>query len=86
MRCLIDHPVDPYFPYRAVVPWPIDVRLEQTDWILSVDLLEAWLRDHVGSHWSDWVYAALEERTYWQACVAFRRAPDCTMFLLRWAN
>ena len=86
MRCLIDHPVDPYFPYRAVVPWPIDVRLEQSDWILSVDILEAWLRDHVGSHWSDWVYAALEQQTYWQACVAFRRAPDCTMFLLRWAN
>jgi hypothetical protein len=86
VRCLIDHPVDPYFPYRAVVPWPIDIRVEQTDWILSVDILEAWLRDHVGSHWSDWVYAALEQQTYWQACVAFRRAPDCTMFLLRWAN
>jgi hypothetical protein len=86
MRCLIDYPVDPYFPYRAVVPWPIDARLEQTDWILSVDLLEEWLKTHVGSHYSHWVYACLEEQNYWQACVAFKRAPDRTLFLLRWAN
>jgi len=86
MRCLIDHPVDPYFPYRAVVPWPIDVRQHQQDWILSVDLLESWLKQYVGDHYSHWVYASLEEQAYCQACVAFTRAQDCTLFLLRWAN
>lgn len=86
MRCLIDHPVDPYFPYRAVVPWPIDVREPQTDWILCVDTLELWLREHIGGHYSHWVYASLDQQAYWQACVAFRRDPDRIMFLLRWAN
>lgn len=86
MRCLIDHPIEPYFPYIAVAPWPCDPRLYQTDWVDSVATLESWLTAYVGRHYTHWVYATRSEQEYWQACVGFARAQDCTLFVLRWAN
>ena len=85
MRCLIDHP-HPYFPHVATAPWPKIIRPTnyQIDWIDCVETLESWLEKSVGPHWESWAYATTQEQEYWQACIAFKRAPDCTLFLLRW--
>lgn len=86
MRYLVDHPIQPYFPYIAVAPWPVDPRHYQQDWVDSVAELESWLEQYVGSHYSRWVYATRQDQEYWQACIAFCRAPDRTLFVLKWAK
>lgn len=84
MRCLIDHPVEPYFNHIAVCDWPVDPRHYQQDWIESVDILESWLEQYIGHHYSDWVYATRTNQQYWQACVGFSRPQHKSIFLLRW--
>jgi hypothetical protein len=83
MRYLVDHPTQPYFPYVAVAPWPVDPRHYQQDWVDSVAELEHWLVDYIGPHYSTWVYATTSSQEYWQACVAFALAKHRSIFLLR---
>lgn len=85
MRCLIDYPIEPYFPHIALAPWPQTPSLEQLDWVNSVITLESWLEQYVGHHWSHWAYATRQEQEYWQACIAFKREQDKLLFVLRWA-
>ncbi len=83
---LIDFPT-PYFPHLAVAPWPIITRAPgQVDWVDSIDTMEQWLERFVGPHLQRWAYATTQEQQYWQACIAFNRAQDRTLFVLRWAN
>ena len=76
--------VDRHFlPFVASVPWPKDPVQPQVDWINSSSLLENWLSDNVGSHYSEWAW-------HWAptpstACVAFKWQKDTTLFLLKWA-
>jgi len=73
------------FPYQAVVPWPDNPTVaRQQDWIDSLLLLELWLDSHIGS--GQWIFSSTQDQEYYQACIAFQRASDCTMFILRWAN
>jgi hypothetical protein len=83
MRYLVDHPVEPYFNYIAVAPWPVDPRDYQTDWVNSVRELESWLESYIGHHYSSWVYATTSQQEYWQACVAFTLEKHKSIFLLR---
>jgi hypothetical protein len=74
------------FRHIASAPWPgTDLDL-QIDWVDSIIILEEWLLQHVGHHYSNWAY----HNAGWglkpgYCSLAFRRAPDCTLFLLRWA-
>jgi len=74
------------FDYIATAPWPrCYTASDQQDWILSVELLESWLETHVGHHWSDWAYNNASWGLQPGHCsLAFRRAPDRTLFLLCW--
>ena len=86
MRCIIDHPT-PYFPHIAIAPWPhVVTDTFQLDWVDSISELELWLERYIGPHWSRWAYATTQEQEYWQACIAFARAQDRTMFVLRWSS
>jgi hypothetical protein len=72
------------FEYIATAPWPAIVVNDQLDWVQSVDTLEMWLKQYIGSHYSEWAYHNGTSRDYWQACVAFRKPAYKTLFLLRW--
>lgn len=69
------------FPYWARAPWPYwgGVSPQQ-----SMQILELWLNCHVGSHYQLWAWHD-HDHEYWEACVAFRRGRDQTLFLLQWA-
>jgi hypothetical protein len=86
MRYLVDYPVDPYFPYIALAPWPQDPLRHQIDWVDSVNLLESWLSLHIGQHYSAWVYATVDCQLYYQACVAFGIEKHKSLFLLRFGR
>jgi len=71
------------FEHIACAPWP-GVG-DQIDWIDSVNILEDWLLQYVGSHYSHWAYHNMGWGIKPGYCsLAFRRAPDRTLFLLRW--
>jgi len=75
------------FEHIASAPWPCLSSERQIDWIDSIGILEDWLSQHVGAHWSHWAY----HNAGWglrpgYCCLAFRRAPDRTLFLLRWGS
>jgi hypothetical protein len=73
------------FEYVASAPWPGCE--EQIDWIDSIIILESWLEQYVGSHYSHWAYHNMGWGLKPGYCsLAFKRAPDRTLFLLRWAN
>jgi hypothetical protein len=74
------------FEHVASAPWPaISESDQQIDWITSIDILESWLTHYVGGHYSDWAYHNLGWGLKPGYCsLAFRRAPDRTLFLLRW--
>jgi hypothetical protein len=79
MQMLVDRH---YFPYYASVPWPVDPAQPQIDWINSIAVLEKWLIENVGQHYSHWAW-------HWApttdlASVAFRWQKDTTLFLLKW--
>lgn len=85
MRCLVDHPRDPRFAYIAVAPWPLTVKDEYCiDWTETVDTIEQWLNQYVGSHWDQWIYSTAEYQTPWECCVAFRVEKYRSLFLLQW--
>ncbi len=73
------------FEYIATAPWPVVHNpYQQLDWIAAVDLMESWLNRYCGSHYSEWAYHAGTTVDYWQACIAFRRERNRTLFLLKW--
>jgi len=72
------------FLYTATVPWPW-VNLNQQDWIDSLFTLEDWLNQRVGAHYAYWAYGQQPNLEYWQACIAFKRERDKTLFLLTWS-
>jgi hypothetical protein len=73
------------FEHIACAPWPGCE--SQIDWIDSVLILESWLEQYVGAHYSHWAYHNMGWGLKAGYCsLAFKRAPDRTLFLLRWAN
>jgi hypothetical protein len=72
-------------PYRAVVPWPFVQYNGQWDWISSVDIMESWLAEHVGNHYSDWTWTMWTLHQPGLCSVSFAREQDSTLFLLRWS-
>jgi hypothetical protein len=74
------------FKYTAVVPWPWVPISDQSDWIDSLFTLEDWLNRHIGPHYAEWAYSQQQDLEYWQACVAFKRERNKTLFLLTWAS
>jgi hypothetical protein len=82
MRALWDR--YPELPYRAVVPWPVVEINGNLDWIASVDLVESWLESRIGPHYVRWTWNMWTLHNYDLCGVAFARASDTTLFLLRW--
>jgi len=82
MKMLWDHNI---FVYSARVPWP---RAEdpQIDWIWSVETLENWLYQHVGSRYQYWAWNQEQEQKWYEACVSFKYEPHKLMFVLTWAK
>jgi hypothetical protein len=73
------------FEYIALVPWPQQPALIQTDWVDTINTVEQWLEQYTGPHWVEWAFGTCQQQEYWQACVAFRRERNKTLFLLAWA-
>jgi hypothetical protein len=71
------------FKHIAIVPWPWVAVSDQSDWIDSLFTLEEWLNTCVGRE--EWAYSNNPQLEYWQACVAFKRERNKTLFLLRWS-
>jgi len=70
------------FQYKALVPWP-QISYEQQDWVFSVETLESWLAQHIGSRYQYWAWD-LSPRPD-RACVSFRYDPHRLMFVLTWS-
>jgi len=82
MRALWD--LHPELPYRAVAPWPkIESASGQLDWVDSVNTVESWLEHHIGHHWQHWTWSMWTLDNPYLCSVSFARAPDSTLFLLR---
>jgi len=87
-----------YFPYTAHALWPgveqqkldilhpIPYMGVQIDWVEAVETMETWLEQSVGVRYSSWVWAEYLAISSWHCGVAFHRARDRTLFLLRWDN
>lgn len=73
------------FTYEAIVPWPRSPHLAQQDWVTSIETIESWLNQYCGHHWAEWAYSTSQDQQYWEACIAFRRERNRTLFLLTWA-
>ncbi len=61
-------------------------RSDQMDWVAAVEELESWLNRYVGHHHAEWAYHNGTTVDYWQACIAFRRERNRTLFLLTWSS
>ena len=73
------------FEFLAIAPWPVDPRHTQQDWVDSINLLEGWLERYAGPHLVEWAFSQHQQQQYWEACIAFRRERNKTLFLLQWA-
>jgi len=73
------------FLYVALAPWPINPLYSQQDWIQAINTIEQWLEQYTGPHWVEWAFATHQEQTPGEACVAFRRERNKTLFLLTWS-
>jgi len=73
------------FNHLALVPWPRDPLYTQDDWVYAIETIESWLEQYTGPHWVEWAFATTQEQEYWQACIAFRRERNKTLFLLTWS-
>jgi hypothetical protein len=71
------------FEYLARVPWP-ESASEQRDWVWSIQTLETWLTQNVGSRYHFWAWYP-EPQVRDKACVCFRYDPHRTLFVLAWA-
>lgn len=74
------------FEYIGIAPWPNILTEYQQDWIYAIETLEAWLNRYCGAHYSNWAYGQQSNQEYWQACIAFKQAKHCTLFLLTWSS
>ena len=85
--CHVSQIPEPYpFEYVALAPWPRVYRHGfSIDWVDSIESVETWLLERVGSHWDSWMWATCSQQNYWECCVAFRLNRDRTLFLLQWA-
>lgn len=77
-------PPDQRFRHIAQVPWPVDPRHLQSDWIAAIDTIDTWLEQQVGPHDKEWHAAESPTRDWTLACIAFREERMKTLFLLRW--
>lgn len=73
------------FNYVARAPWPHIYTDYQQDWITAIEVLESWLTQHIGPHYSNWAYSQQINQDYWEACIAFRLDKYKTLFLLKWS-
>ena len=72
------------FEYIDTAHWPtILTEHDQLDWVSAVECMEAWLNRYVGLH--EWAYHNGTSHDYWQACIAFKRDRNKTLFLLTWS-
>jgi hypothetical protein len=55
------------------------------DWVESVELVEIWLNEYVGSHYSAWTWTMWTLHNPYLCAVSFAREPDSTLFLLRFS-
>ena len=83
MRVLWDKYPD--LPYRAVAPWPLIERNGCLDWVESVESVEIWLNEYVGSHYTRWTWTMWTLHNPYLCSVSFAREPDSTLFLLRFS-
>lgn len=74
------------FKYLAQAPWPHMNINGQDDWVDAISELENWLNRFVGPHYAEWAYGQQQTLDYWQACIAFRRERNKTLFLLAWSR
>jgi len=72
------------FEHVATAHWPMIIVNDQLDWVTAVDVMEAWLNTHIGSHYSHRAYHNGTSVDYWQACIAFKKPTYKTLFLLQW--
>ena len=72
------------FEHIAYATWPTINVNDQLDWVTAVETMESWLNQYIGSHYSEWAYHNGTSIDYWQACIAFKRERNKTLFLLRW--
>ena len=73
------------FEHVATVPWPIKSPIIQVDWVEAVETIESWLETYTGPHLVEWAFTTTQEQNYWEACIAFKRERNATLFLLTWA-
>ena len=73
------------FQYKAIVPWPVDIRHRQSDWVDSILALETWLAEYCGQEQEDWIWTTDPNQEYWQACIAFRNPHSKTLALIMWS-
>jgi len=84
MRALWDHPC---LPYKVCVPWPKCHDLSgHISWVHSVDLVESWLEQYIGPHWTEWTWAMWSLHNPYYCGVSFSREPSCSLFLLRFGS
>ena len=74
------------FEHLAIVPWPVDPRHNQIDWVEAIDTIEAWLLKYTGPQWATWAYSSRQEQEYWEACIAFKQERSKTLFLIAWSK
>lgn len=72
------------FAFIGKCRWPLNSL--QLDWVNNVIVLETWLEQYVGPHYTRWAWATDQEHESWQACVAFKYDKHRTLFLLRWTE
>jgi hypothetical protein len=70
-----------FFPYPAIIPWHLQ---DQIFWDLSP--VRHWLLSQVGPYKTNWSWSHVHKQEVYDCCVAFRRDPDRTLFLLRWGT
>jgi hypothetical protein len=74
------------FDHIAIAPWPVASSIIQIDWVDAVDTIERWLEQYTGPHLKEWAFTTHQEQNYWEACIAFKRERNKTLFLLQWAR
>jgi hypothetical protein len=74
------------FDHIALAPWPVSSSLIQIDWVDAIGTIESWLEQYTGPHLKEWAFSTCQEQNYWEACIAFRRERNKTLFLLTWTR
>jgi hypothetical protein len=74
------------FKHVAIVPWPRNNLYLQQDWVEAIETLESWLEQYTGPHLVEWAFTTSQEQEYWEACIAFKRERNATLFRLTWTK